>query len=76
MTERLRIGDQVIWRGAWGTQAPLRVRVEAIDAVEPGEKYGTEVTEMAWTLVREDRAVVSLDNGHWAYGSQLAPVQE
>ena len=69
--DTLRIGDTVIWKGAWGSQAPLEAVVTGIDEVVPGEKHGAEVTAMAWARVA-DSAVVSLANGHWAYGYQIA----
>lgn len=71
----LSVGDEVIWCGAWGSAPPLRARVEGLELVATGEKYGAERTCMPWDHVAA-HAVVSLDNGHWAYGHQISPVPE
>ena len=67
----LEVGDTVIWRGGWGKDAPIEALVTSIDKVKPGEKYGDDVKSLPWSQV-ETRAVVALDNGHWAYGYQLS----
>lgn len=72
MSANLRVGDQVIWRGAWGHEAPLTATVTVLEQVLPDEKHGIPIEEMAWKHVSRN-AVVTLDNGHWAYGYQLAP---
>ena len=66
----LKVGDKVLWRGSWGAESPVKVTVISIDRVSPGEKYGEPVDSMDWDEVPR-YAVVSLDNGHWAYGQQL-----
>jgi len=72
MPDVLKVGDVVIWRGGWGRDAPLKATVTHLEVTErPGEKYGHEVTEVLWTTVSEDRVVVDLDNGHFAYGHQI-----
>ena len=72
MSEILKIGDPVIWRGSWGSDAPMEATVTHLEVTEqPREKYGREVPEVLWTTVRANHVVVSLDNGHWAYGSQI-----
>jgi hypothetical protein len=71
--DTLKVGDTVLWRGGWGHQTVLPARVEYLDRVEPGEKYGDAVPSMPWSEVPVC-AVVTLDNGHWAYGSQLSPL--
>lgn len=71
----LKVGDRVEWRGGWGHDSPQIAVVESIDEVEPGEKYGNAVQAMPWHMVKE-RAVVSLDNHHWAYGRQIEPLKE
>ena len=68
----LKIGDPVMWRGSWGSDAPMEATVTLLEVTErPGEKYGHEVTEVLWTTVSENRVVVDLDNGHFAYGHQI-----
>lgn len=73
MTTILRVGDTVTWAGAWGRQESRRARVTQIDLVEPGDKHGESVTAVPWSAV-EREVVVTLDNGHWAYGYQLRHV--
>jgi hypothetical protein len=68
---RLKVGDTVQWRGCFGSAPPVPAVVVAIDEVEPGTKYGDSVDSMDWADV-PSRAVVNLDNGHWAYGRQIS----
>lgn len=70
---KLKVGDSVAWRGRWGADPPKLVKVTDIERVAEGEKYGTPVEEMDWADV-PGRSVVTLDTGHWAYGSQLTQV--
>lgn len=72
----LTIGDQVMWRGSWGSDAPLLAIVTDIERThEQHGKYGDTVDSLPWSVVRDGFAVVTLENGHWAYGYQLEPVQ-
>jgi len=71
----LKVGDSVYWSGCFGTEAFKAATVTGIQLTEePREKYGIEVEEVEWTLVADNYAVVTLDNGHWAYGEQIAPI--
>src|SRR5262249_11822269 len=70
----LKIGDVVSWRGAWGMQDAVKAIVIGIEVNCDG-KYGDETTSVAWNAVRTRRVIVSLNNGHWAYGEQLDPVE-
>lgn len=74
---KLKIGDKVIWRGSWGTEAPKEATVEAIELCAVGSKYGKEVKSVDWsTITGGNRSVtVDLDNGHWAYGNQLTEIK-
>jgi hypothetical protein len=69
---KLKIGDKVMWSGGFGTQAHREAKVVSIEDAPDGGKYGYSVQEMDWSDV-PGRAVVDLDNGHWAYGIQLRP---
>jgi hypothetical protein len=70
----LKVGDTVMWRGGWGRDPVQEAVVTEIEITErPREKYGTDASEVQWVTVKEDRVVVGLDNGHWAYGYQIAP---
>ncbi len=70
---KLKIGDKVIWRGSWGGDAPQQAIVEGIDLTKGG-KYGDPVNEIEWSQVYDRNVVVTLDNGHWAYASQISEV--
>ncbi len=65
----LKIGDTVMWRGSWGTENPQNATVEAIE-IDCENKTGKSVTKVEWSKVNED-VIVTLDNGHWAYGYQI-----
>lgn len=70
----LKVGDTVMWRGAWGTGPEAPAVIESIDYVEEeGEKCGVGVDSISWVDVRAGHCVVTLTNGHWAYGHQLSP---
>lgn len=72
---KLKVGDSVYWSGGFGTEAYKTATVTAIEVTEePREKYGVEVDEVEWNVVAANCAVVTLSNGHWAYGSQIAPI--
>lgn len=75
MSAVVRIGDQVWWKGAFGMQPPKLAKVEAMERTEyPRDKYGVEDLESAsWDLVRENKVLFTLDNGHWAYSEQIQP---
>ena len=68
----LKIGDKVMWRGGFGSDAPKEAVVESIELCKAGEKYGMSVTQVDW--LKKDRIVVDLNNGHWARGSQISPI--
>ena len=70
----LKVGDSVMWRGSWGRDTPLPTKVTSIEIVAPGEKEGGEdVKQVPWAVVESGCVVVTLDNGHWAYGDQISP---
>lgn len=68
-TKRLRIGDQVLASG-------VEARVTGIELL-PGQNEtdgGISIDEVPWYCV--DRIVVDLDNGRWAHGSQIRPLDK
>lgn len=71
---KLKVGDTVLWRGGFGSDAPKKAVVEGIE-ITNGGKYGDPVDEVDWTKVRDRNVTVDLDNGHWAYASQIKPSQ-
>ena len=60
----LKVGDEVMWRGGFGSDAPRKAKVVGIELCRSGEKYG-EPRESVDSS-KKDRIVVDLDNGHWA----------
>jgi hypothetical protein len=69
----LRVGDTVKWKGSFGADAYEFAQVMCIELCEPGNKYGDEVEAVPWAVCGSREVVVNLDNGHWAYGTQIAP---
>jgi hypothetical protein len=54
--------------------APRPAVVETMEVTDmPRMKEGRDVDEVSWDLVRANRVVFGLDNGHWAYGEQITP---
>mgnify|MGYP001426017399 CR=1 FL=1 len=72
MSETIKIGDSVVWRGGFGMDMPLSATVEGMELTDnPREKYGESVDEVDLYSVRENRVVFSLGNGHWCYSEQI-----
>jgi len=67
----LKIGDKVNWRGCFGIDETKEAIVESIQ-ITNGGKYGDEVNEVEWAKVYDRNVVVSLNNGHWVYASQIS----
>ena len=70
---KLKVGDTVLWRGGFGSDAPKKAVVEGIE-ITNGGKYGDPIDEVDWTKVYDRNVTVDLDNGHWAYASQIKRV--
>ena len=69
----IRVGDEVMWRGAWGSQPPRKVKVLRMELCEyERQKYGVEVEEAL--LKDKDRLCIDLSSGNWAYGFQIQPL--
>lgn len=71
---KLKVGDFVMWRGAFGSEPQKRVKVEGIQKCPSGSKSGRDVNSVDWSSVNSRTIVVDLDNGHWAYGTQLKQI--
>lgn len=77
----LRIGDVVLWSGAFGTDAPCRAVVLSIQETEHvREKNGCDVEKIDWQTVYENRAIIGVRgegsiNDNWAYGEQIVPYE-
>ena len=68
---KLKVGDTVKWRGGFGGDYPKDAKIEQIE-IDCKNKSGTEVDEIPWNKVDTREVIVVLDNGHWAYGTQLS----
>ena len=66
----LKIGDTVLWKGGFGSDGEKEAVVEYIEA-NCVNKSGDEVDSVEWDKVKGRSLIVSLDNGHWAYGEQI-----
>lgn len=77
MAFMLVVGDKVRWRGAWGTEPEQPAIVTSIEQDCQG-KCGTPTGAVRWDVIaaRPRSVIVGLDNGHWAWGSQIAPAEE
>ena len=64
--DKLKVGDEVIWRGSWGNDLPKVVKVTCIEVND------INVSSIEWVNSGSRNVVVDLDNGHWAYGFQIA----
>ena len=67
---KLKVGDTVLWRGGFGSDAPKKAVVEGIE-ITNGGKYGDAVDEVDWSKVRDRNVTVDLNNDHWAYAYQI-----
>lgn len=75
MSNFISVGDSVLWRGCWGSQAPEIVRVDRIEeCAHRRMKDGREVSCIP--VDRKDFGVFDLSNGSWAYGEQIEPIVE
>ncbi len=69
---KVKVGDTVKWRGCWGTDAPQNAVVAGLSITEmPRDKYGEEVNEVDSSLIKQNRVLFDLENGHWAYSDQV-----
>lgn len=67
----LKKGDKVNWRGAFGTEPIKEATVVEIELTKGG-KDGIPLDEISWDEVYDRNVVVTLDNEHWAYASQIS----
>jgi hypothetical protein len=75
MESFLKVGDEVLWRGCFGTEPAKPARVTGLEITEyPRSKHGFEVDQVAWFMMRENRVLILLDNDHWAYAEQISPL--
>jgi hypothetical protein len=75
MSTTIKVGDTVNWSGSWGRDPVKEATVVGIELCEaPGMKEGESVDSI--TVEDKDRCVFDLSNGHWAYGTQIQPINK
>jgi hypothetical protein len=66
----IRIGDTVLWRGAFGQALERKAKVIGIERSGlQRDKYGVAVESIPYEL--KEYGVFDLDNGCWCYGEQI-----
>jgi hypothetical protein len=69
----LKIGDTVIWRGAWGKAEPIEAKVKEIQLNDSnGSDNGKNVNSVEWSQVTEKKVIVTLENNLWAWAFQIS----
>ena len=68
---KLKVGDIVNWKGAWGSQSSKDAVVDGIEINCINKYDGENVDEVNWRKVNNRSTIISLNNGHWAYGTQI-----
>jgi len=77
MITKVKVGDTVLWAGGFGSEPYKPAVVERMDVTEhPRCKYGEEVDEVDVELVKANRVLFTLENGHWAYSEQIKIVPQ
>ena len=73
--QMLCVGDLVMWRGGFGKDEAKCATVTGLELTrDQRTKYGTPTQSCTWERVEENRVLITLDNGHWCYGSQVSYV--
>ena len=78
-TGKLKVGDKVMWRGAWGQEPAKEATIESMSLCPKGSKHCRDIKSADWNTVKghgRGQILVDLDNGHWAYGDQLDPIKK
>ncbi len=69
--EFLNVGDTVIWKSNFGKGPETSAKINRMEWCQVGSKEGQSISYIHWSRVYTRQLVVTLDNGHWAYGTQL-----
>ena len=71
----LRVGDIVMWWGNSSDAKAEEAEIESLELVRPWQKEdGKPVEECEFSLLAQNRVIVNLTNGRWAYGSQIESI--
>jgi hypothetical protein len=72
MSNRIKVGDQVVYKGCFGMFPPTTVTVTGMELTRrPREKDGEHRESVSWEEVRANRVIFSLEDGHWCYSDQI-----
>lgn len=67
----ITVGDEVVYRGSWGTARPKKVKIEGIEKTkeEGSKRGGIPVKKIAVDDITF--GIFDLSDGHWCYGYQI-----
>jgi hypothetical protein len=78
MSNMVKVGDLVHWRGNFGSDVARTAKVTALTKTTyPKEKFGNSVKSATWDSVRKDLVLFNLHveggmpENVWAYGNQI-----
>lgn len=70
---KVKVGDYVMWRGAWGKEPARKARIKNIEITStPKDKEGVTADSVDHG---SQCYICDLDNGKWAYGWQIDPIK-
>lgn len=64
----LQVGDKVIWRGSFGSDAPVYATIESITHIDK------DIKSINWSEVNTRDVIVTLTNSKWSYGNQIEEI--
>lgn len=70
---KLKVGDEVLWRNSWGREFSKKAIVKTITLHNSNE----EVNEIDWSEVKDRNVIVYFsDNTYWAWAYQIEQLKE
>jgi hypothetical protein len=72
MNNTIKIGDTITYRGCFGSDLPKQAIVEHMEVTpQRRSKYGESVREVGVDMVKDNRVLFSMSDGHWCYSDQV-----
>ena len=69
---KLKVGDEVLWRNSWGREFPKKAIVKTITLHSSDE----EVDEIDWSEVKDRNVIVYFsDNTYWVWAYQIEKLE-
>jgi hypothetical protein len=68
----LEIGQEVLWSGSWGIDSPVKT---VVTDIEDHTDYDSPLESVEWERLNNRDIIVTLENGHWAYGDQIKKIK-